>query len=110
MSSEATFILSGRNTVIHKVRKLDLILVNEIEHPNVKVTQNGVTEYKGPIPRNRREAKDAYCEVVHISSPDVFGEPKTLVFVQCLNGKEYKIDYSKIGTPLFVRVHQQSYI
>ena len=110
MSENSTFILSGRNTVIHKVRKLDLILVNEIEHPVVKVSQNGVVEYNGAVPKNRRQAKDAYCEVLHISSPDVFGEPKTLLFVQCLNGKEYKVDYSKIGTPLFIRVHQHSYI
>ena len=110
MSSESTFILSGRNTVIHKIRKLDLIIVNEMDHPVVQVTQNGVAEYNGAVPKNRREAKDAYCEVLHISSPDVFGEPKTLLFVQCLNGKEYKVDYSKVGTPLFIRVHQQSYI
>lgn len=108
--SEATYILSGRNTVIHKVRKLDLLIVNDLDQPVVKVTQNGVVTYTGPVPKNRRQAKDAYCEVVHISNPDVFGEPKTLVFVQCLNGKEYKIDYSKAGTPLFIRVHQQSYI
>lgn len=110
MSSEATYITSGRNTIIHKVRKLDLLLVNDIDMPVVKVTQNGVADYKGPVPKNRRQAKDAYCEVVHISNPEVFGEPKTLVFVQCLNGKEYKIDYSKSGTQLFIRVHQQSYI
>lgn len=108
--SDSTYILSGRNTVIHKVRKLDLIIVNELEHPVVKVTQNGVVEYTGSVPRNRRQAKEAYCEVLNISSPDLFGEPKTLLFVQCLNGKEYKVDYSKIGTPLFIRVHQQSYI
>ncbi|MUH72292.1 hypothetical protein [Psychrosphaera haliotis] len=107
--TEAAYIRSGRNTIIHKVRKLDLLLVNDIEHPVVKITQNGVIEHNGEVPRNRREAKDAYCEVVNISSPDVFGEPKTLLFVQCLNGKEYKVDYSKVGTPLFVRVHQQSF-
>lgn len=110
MSTEATYILSGRNTVIHKVRKLDLLIVNEMEHPIVKVSQNGITTYEGAVPKNRREAKDAYVEVLQISSPEVFGEPKTLLFVQCLNGKEYKVDYSKAGTPLFIRVHQQSYI
>lgn len=110
MSSEAAFIRSGRNTIIHKIRKLDLLLVNEIEHPVIKVSQNGVQPYEGPVPKNRREAKEAYVEVVNISSPEVFAEPKTLLFIQCLNGKEYKIDYSKAGTPLFIRVHQQSYI
>ena len=108
--ADSPYLRSGRNTIIHKIRKLDLIIVNDIEHPNVKVTQNGVQEYDGPVPRNRREAKDAYVEVVNVSSPDVFGEPKTLLFIQCLNGKEYKVDYSKVGTPLFIRVHQQSYI
>lgn len=108
--SDIPYIRSGRNTIIHKIRKLDLIIQNEIDHPNVQVTQNGVQVYQGVVPKNRREAKDAYCEVVNISSPDVFGEPKTLLFIQCLNGKEYKVDYSKIGTPLFIRVHQQSYI
>lgn len=108
--SEAAYIISGRNTVIHKIRKLDLLLVSEMDHPVVKVTQNGLAVHEGTVPRNRREAKDAYCEVVNLSSPDSFGEPKTLLFVQCLNGKEYKVDYSKIGTPLFIRVHQQSYI
>ena len=107
--NEAPYIRSGRNTIIHKVRKLDLLLVNDIEHPVVKVTQNGVIEYDGTVPKNRREAKDQYVDVVNISSPDVFGEPKTLLFVQCLNGKEYKVDYSKVGTQLFIRVHQQSF-
>lgn len=107
--TDAPYIRSGRNTIIHKVRKLDLLLVNDLENPVIKVTQNGVIEYSGDVPRNRREAKDAYVEVVNISSPDVFGEPKTLLFIQCLNGKEYKVDYSKAGTPLFVRVHQQSF-
>ncbi|GHB57098.1 hypothetical protein GCM10008107_02500 [Psychrosphaera saromensis] len=108
--SEVAYIISGRNTVIHKIRKLDLLLVSEVGLPVVKVTQNGLAIYDGIVPRNRREAKDAYCEVVNISSPDSFGEPKTLLFVQCLNGKEYKVDYSKPDSPLFIRVHQQSYI
>ncbi len=107
--TDTPYIRSGRNTIIHKIRKLDLLLVNDIEHPVVKVTQNGVVEHTDAVPRNRREAKDAYVEVVHISSPEVFGEPKTLLFIQCLNGKEYKVDFSKIGTPLFIRVHQQSF-
>ncbi|MBU2917791.1 hypothetical protein KO505_07425 [Psychrosphaera sp. F3M07] len=108
--SEAAYITSGRNTIIHKIRKMDLLIVSEIEHPVIKVTQNGLMVHDGPVPRNRREAKDAYCEVIHIASPDIFGEPKTLLFVQCLNGKEYKVDYSKTDSPLFIRVHQQSYI
>jgi len=108
--SDSPYILSGRNTIIHKVRKIDLILVNEVEFPNVKVSQRGVEVYEGPVPRNKREAKEAYCEVLHLTTPDVFGDTKKLVFVQCLNGKEYKIDYSKVGTPLFIRIHQQNYL
>jgi len=30
------------------------------------------------------------------------------LFVQTLNGKEYKIDYSKIGTSMFIKIHQDS--
>ena len=96
--SETAYIISGRNTVIHKIRKVDLLLVSEAQHPVVKVTQNGLVVHEGNVPRNRREAKDAYCEVINIASPETFGEPKTLLFVQCLNGKEYKVDYSKTGT------------
>ena len=40
----------------------------------------------------------------------VFGEEKTLVFIQALDNKEYKIDYSKVGTPSFIKVHQENYI
>jgi hypothetical protein len=108
--AEVAYIRSGRNTIIHKIRKLDLLVINEAEHPIIKVSQNGVTTYEGHVPRNRREAKDAYVEVVHVTSPEVFGEQKTLLFIQCLNGKEYKVDYSKVNSPLFIRVHQQSYI
>ena len=49
-------------------------------------------------------------EIVDISSTDVFGETKTLLFVQALNNKEYKVDYSKKGTDLFIRIHQDNYI
>jgi hypothetical protein len=59
--SEVAYIISGRNTVIHKIRKLDLLLVSEVGLPVVKVTQNGLAIYDGIVPRNRREAKDAYC-------------------------------------------------
>lgn len=108
--ADVPFIRSGRNTIIHKIRKLDLLLINDFNHPVVQVTPNGVQEFDGEVPKNRREAKDMYVEVVNISSPEIFAEPKTLLFVQCLNGKEYKVDYSKMGTPLFIRVHQQNYI
>lgn len=48
--------------------------------------------------------------MVYVSSPDVFAEEKRLLFIQALDGREYKVDYSKIGTKLFVRIHQESYL
>ena len=47
-------------------------------------------------------------ELVDVTASEVFGDEKTLIFVQTLNGKEYKIDYSKAGTSMFIRVHQDS--
>ena len=47
-------------------------------------------------------------ELVDITTGDVFGDEKTLVFIQTLNGKEYKIDYTKIGTGMFIKIHQDS--
>lgn len=60
--------------------------------------------------KNRRDAKERYLEVMHIASPEVFSEEKSLLFIQALDGREYKIDYTKIGTKLFVRIHQESYL
>ena len=37
-----------------------------------------------------------------------FQKEKTLLFVQTINGKEYKIDYSKHGTNLFIKIHQEN--
>jgi hypothetical protein len=48
--------------------------------------------------------------MVYIASPDVFSEEKQLLFIQSLDGREYKVDYSKVGTKLFVRIHQDSYL
>ncbi|NOU52716.1 hypothetical protein HG263_19605 [Pseudoalteromonas sp. JBTF-M23] len=110
MSTERAFIKSGRNTIIHKEKKLDLVIVNGEAHPKIKVTPMGLVPFKEELPRNRREAKERYLEVVHISSVDVFGEVKRLLFIQALDGREYKVDYSKIGTKLFVRIHQDSYL
>ena len=110
MSLDKTYITSGRNTIIHKMKKFDLLLVNSESDPLVLVTQGGVKLYKGEVPRNKAEAKRNYMEVIYLSSADVFGERKSLVFVQALDNREYKIDYTKAGTPLFVRVHQENYI
>ncbi len=105
---EINYIKSGRNTLIHKNRKFDLIILNG-DKPLVVVSNRGITIYEGELPRKRSEAKKAYQEVVDVGSSEVFGEEKTLIFVQALDNKEYKVDYSKIGTPLFIKVHQENY-
>lgn len=107
---EKAFLVSGRNTLIHKNKKLDLIIVNDDDDPVVVVTRHGVKEFTEAVPLNRAEAKERYMELVDISSSDVFGEVKTLLFVQAINNKEYKIDYSKKGSDLFIRIHQENYI
>lgn len=106
--TEKPYLLSGRNTIIHKVRKYDLLILNGDEYPPVICTHKGLKEYTDEIPDNKREAKKLDIELVDITSVDLFGEEKILLFVQVLSGKEYKIDYSKIGTPLFIKVHQSS--
>ncbi len=106
---EKNFITSGRNTIIHKIRKFDLIIINGI-HPPVIVSNRGIGVYKGNIPQKRSDAKKAYQEVVDVSAIDVFGEGKTLVFIQALDNKEYKVDYSKVGTNSFIKIHQENYI
>ncbi|WP_199608858.1 hypothetical protein [Flocculibacter collagenilyticus] len=110
MSLEKNYLVSGRNTLIHKVKKIDLVLVNDDGDPPVLVSHNGLTKFDKPIPKNRREAKEQYLEVVQLTTPEIFGDRKTLVFIQALDGKEYKIDYSKVGTPLFIAVHQDSFL
>jgi len=106
---EKNFITSGRNTIIHKVRKFDLLIVNG-EKPVVIVSNKGIGIYKGEIPAKRSLAKKAYQDVVHVESSEIFGEEKTLIFIQALDGKEYKIDYSKEGTKNFIKIHQDNYI
>ncbi len=107
---ERPFLVSGRNTIIHKQKKLDLILINDDHDPVVIVSRTGVKLFTEEVPASRAEAKERYMDLVDIGSADVFGENKTLLFVQALNNKEYKIDYSKAGTDLFIRVHQENYI
>ncbi|WP_027669631.1 hypothetical protein [Rheinheimera baltica] len=107
---EKAFLVSGRNTLIHKNKKMDLVVVNDDNDPNIVVTRHGVKLFIEAVPTNRAEAKERYMEVVDISSSDVFGEAKTLLFIQAINNKEYKVDYSKTGTDLFIRIHQENYI
>ena len=106
--TEKPYITSGRNTIIHKIRKLDLLIINGDEHPPVLVTYIGIKKYEGQVPENKRDAKMMDMELVDVTTGDVFGDEKTLLFVQTLNGKEYKVDYSKIGTGMFIKIHQDS--
>jgi hypothetical protein len=107
--TERNFITSGRNTIIHKIKKMDLLIVNG-EHPAVIVSHRGIGIYRGEIPAKRSDAKKAYQEVVHIESSEIFGEVKTLLFVQALDEREFQIDYSKISTKHFISIHQNNYI
>ncbi len=106
--TEKPFLVSGRNTLIHKVRKYDLLILNGEDYPPVLVTHKSLKPYTGKVPDNKREAKMMDMELVDVTLADVFGDEKTLLFVQTINGKEYKIDYSKINTELFIRVHQDN--
>jgi hypothetical protein len=106
--TEKPFLVSGRNTLIHKIRKLDLLIVNGEDHPHIVVTHKGIKQFVGKVPENKREAKLMDMELIDVTSIEVFGEEKTLLFVQTINGKEYKVDYSKQGTPLFIKIHQEN--
>jgi len=106
---EKNFITSGRNTIIHKIKKFDLIIVNG-DKPVVIVSHRGIGIYKGEIPSKRSIAKKAYQDIVDVTAVEVFGEEKTLLFVQALDGVEYKVDYSKEGTGNFIKIHQTHYI
>lgn len=107
--AEKNFLTSGRNTIIHKIKKFDLLIING-ENPIVIVSHRGIGIYKGKIPEKRSIAKKAYQDIVHIESSDVFSEVKTLLFIQALDGREYKIDYSKVNTRSFIKIHQDNYI
>lgn len=107
---ERAYILSGRNTIIHKQKKLDLVIVNDDNDPMLKITHQGISLFKQPLPKNRRDAKERYLEIVYVAAQEVFSEPKTLLFIQALDGREYKIDYSKKETKQFVKIHQESYM
>ena len=107
--NDKNFITSGRNTIIHKIKKFDLLIINA-ENPVVIVSNRGIGIYKGKIPTKRSEAKKAYQEIVQVDSSELFGEEKTLIFIQALDGKEYKVDYTKADTKSFIKIHQDSYI
>ncbi len=106
--TEEPFLVSGRNTIIHRIRKLDLLIINGEDNPSIVVSHKGIKEFLQEVPYNKRDAKQLDLEMVQLTSAEVFGEEKTLLFVQTINGKEYKVDYSKHGTPLFIRIHQEN--
>jgi hypothetical protein len=106
---EKNYITSGRNTIIHKLRKVDLLILNGA-HEVVIVTHRGLKIYRGEVPRKKADAKKAYQDVVDLVSTEIFGEEKKLLFVQALDNKEYKVDYTKEGTENFIKVHQDNYI
>jgi hypothetical protein len=106
---EKNFIVSGRNTIIHKIKKFDLLIIND-NFDAVIVSHRGISIFKGKIPEKRSHAKKNYQEVIDLTASDIFGEGKALLFVQALDNKEYKIDYSKSGTPNFIKIHQDNYI
>ncbi|MFT4654776.1 MAG: hypothetical protein ACI82S_002434 [Patiriisocius sp.] len=105
---EDPYILSGRNTIIHKHRKVDLLIINSRQDPVLVVMHNGLEEYIGEVPENKLEAKRMDVAMVDISSSNNFGDYKSLLFVQTLNNKEFKIDYTKKGTNYFITTHQES--
>ena len=106
--TEKPYLVSGRNTIIHKVRKWDLLVTNGDDNPALLVNYKGIKEYQGKVPDNKREAKMLDLELVDLTTSEIFGDEKTLVFIQTLNGKEYKIDYSKTGTSMFIKIHQDN--
>lgn len=106
---EKNFIVSGRNTIIHKIKKYDLLIING-DYDVVIVSSRGLGIYKGEIPEKKSIAKKNYQDVIDLESGDIFGEGKTLLFIQALDNKEYKVDYSKVGTPSFIKIHQDNYI
>ena len=106
---ERNFIVSGRNTIIHKVKKFDLLLINGAKKI-VMVSHRGISIFEGEVPKKRSLAKKAYLDIINVTSNAVLGEEKTLLFVQALDGIEYKIDYSKDGTDSFIKIHQHHYV
>lgn len=107
--AEKNFITSGRNTIIHKIKKFDLLIING-DFPVVIVSHRGIGIYKGEIPEKRSIAKKAYQDIVQVDSSEVFSEEKTLLFVQALDGREYKVDYSKVDSTNFIKIHQDNYM
>jgi hypothetical protein len=106
--ADPAYLISGRNTIIHKQKKLDLLIINGRRDPILLVMHNDIEVYEGKIPENKLEAKRMDMAKVDISSSDNFSDYRSMLFIQTLNNKEYKIDYGKAGTDFFITVHQES--
>jgi hypothetical protein len=106
--ADVPYLISGRNTLIHKLRKLDLLVINARRDPVLLVMHNEIEIYEGKIPENKLEAKRMDMAKVDISAADNFSDYRPMLFIQTLNNKEYKVDYSKAGTDFFITVHQDS--
>ncbi len=106
--ADKPYLISGRNTIIHKLRKHDLLVINGRRDPVLLVMYNDIEVYEGKIPENKLDAKRMDMVKVDISSSDNFSDYRPMLFIQTLNNKEYKIDYSKAGTDYFITIHQDS--
>ena len=106
--AEKPYLISGRNTIIHKLRKQDLLVIYGRRDPVLLVMYNDIEVYEGRIPENKLEAKRMDMVKVDISSSDNFSDYRPMLFIQTLNNKEYKVDYSKAGTDYFITIHQDS--
>ena len=40
--TEKSFLVSGRNTLIHTIRKLDILIINDEDHPATVVTHKSI--------------------------------------------------------------------
>ena len=61
--TEKPYLVSGRNTLIHKIRKFDLLILNGNDDPAVVVNYKGIKVYTGKIPENKREAKRVFLQL-----------------------------------------------
>ena len=106
--AEKPYLISGRNTIIHKLRKHDLLFSKGRRDTVLLVMYNDIEEYEGKIPENKLDAKRMDMVKVDISASENFSDYRPMLFIQTLNNKEYKIDYSKAGTDFFITIHQDS--
>lgn len=106
--ADKPYLISGRNTIIHKIRKYDLLIINGRRDPLLLVMHNEIEIYTGPVPKNKLEAKRMDMERVDIANGDNFSDYRPMLFIQTLNNKEYKVDYGKAGTDMFITVHQEN--